>query len=267
MLGHWRPLFMGFKRGGKIVATTGGAFLGVAPIVGGIGAGVWIVVFLLFRYASLASIVAGLSLPALAVRNRRAVAGDRLRRRAAAGDRAPAQGEHPPPRGRNGEPGDPEPAPVYGLERGHRQAPPPEPVPVVLGHLAGGPTRRLRCRWCGSGSRRRAPARTRRPGAPARGRRRRRRTCCGRRSGRSRARDRRGRCPCRGRVAPRVRVPVISPATPAARCAAPVALPPRRARRAARRPCRSRSARTSWVWIVSRLTCRDQTKSSPSSSG
>jgi glycerol-3-phosphate acyltransferase PlsY len=66
MLGHWRPLFMGFKRGGKIVATTGGAFLGVAPIVGGIGAGVWIVTFLLFRYASLASIVAGLSLPALA---------------------------------------------------------------------------------------------------------------------------------------------------------------------------------------------------------
>jgi glycerol-3-phosphate acyltransferase PlsY len=66
MLGHWRPLFMGFKRGGKIVATTGGAFLGVAPVVGGIGAGVWIVVFLLTRYASVASIAAGLSLPALA---------------------------------------------------------------------------------------------------------------------------------------------------------------------------------------------------------
>ena len=47
MLGHWRPLFMGFKRGGKIVATTGGAFLGVAPVVGGIGAGIWILVFLL----------------------------------------------------------------------------------------------------------------------------------------------------------------------------------------------------------------------------
>jgi glycerol-3-phosphate acyltransferase PlsY len=66
MLGHWRPLFMGWKRGGKIVATTGGAFLGVAPVVGAIGAGVWILTFLLFRYASLASIVAGLSLPALA---------------------------------------------------------------------------------------------------------------------------------------------------------------------------------------------------------
>jgi glycerol-3-phosphate acyltransferase PlsY len=66
MLGHWRPLFMRFRRGGKIVATTGGAFLGVAPIVGGIGAGIWILTFVVFRYASLASIVAGLSLPALA---------------------------------------------------------------------------------------------------------------------------------------------------------------------------------------------------------
>jgi acyl phosphate:glycerol-3-phosphate acyltransferase len=66
MLGHWRPLFLAFKRGGKIVATTGGAFLGVAPIVGGIGAGVWILTFLASRYASLASIVAGLALPGLA---------------------------------------------------------------------------------------------------------------------------------------------------------------------------------------------------------
>jgi glycerol-3-phosphate acyltransferase PlsY len=63
MLGHWRPLFLKWQRGGKIVATTGGAFLGVAPLVGGIGAAVWIVVFLLFRYASLASILAALSLP------------------------------------------------------------------------------------------------------------------------------------------------------------------------------------------------------------
>ena len=39
MLGHWRPLFLAFRRGGKMVATTGGAFLGVAPVVGGIGAG------------------------------------------------------------------------------------------------------------------------------------------------------------------------------------------------------------------------------------
>jgi glycerol-3-phosphate acyltransferase PlsY len=67
MLGHWRPLFLRWRRGGKVVATCGGAFLGVAPVVGGIGLAVWVVVFLLFRYASLASIVAALSLPVAAV--------------------------------------------------------------------------------------------------------------------------------------------------------------------------------------------------------
>ena len=67
MLGHWRPMFLRWQRGGKVVATCGGAFLGVAPVVGGIGAGVWIAVFLLFRYASLASIAAALSLPLAAV--------------------------------------------------------------------------------------------------------------------------------------------------------------------------------------------------------
>src|SRR5438093_8928428 len=67
MLGHWRPLFLRWQRGGKVVATCGGAFLGVAPVVGAVGAAVWIAVFLLFRYASLASIVAALSLPIAAV--------------------------------------------------------------------------------------------------------------------------------------------------------------------------------------------------------
>src|SRR5262245_54564584 len=33
MLGHWRPLFLGFARGGKMVATCGGVFFGVAPLV------------------------------------------------------------------------------------------------------------------------------------------------------------------------------------------------------------------------------------------
>jgi acyl phosphate:glycerol-3-phosphate acyltransferase len=67
MLGHWRPLFLRWQRGGKMVATCGGAFLGVAPIVGGIGAGVWILTFLVLRYASVASIFAALSLPVVAV--------------------------------------------------------------------------------------------------------------------------------------------------------------------------------------------------------
>jgi len=63
MLGHSRPLFLRFAKGGKMVATTGGAFLGVAPIVGACGAGVWLVVFGLTRYASVASITSALSLP------------------------------------------------------------------------------------------------------------------------------------------------------------------------------------------------------------
>jgi glycerol-3-phosphate acyltransferase PlsY len=67
MLGHSRPLFLRWQRGGKMVATCGGAFLGVAPVVGGIGAAVWIAVFLLFRYASLASMLAASSLPVIAV--------------------------------------------------------------------------------------------------------------------------------------------------------------------------------------------------------
>jgi glycerol-3-phosphate acyltransferase PlsY len=67
MLGHWRPLFLRFEKGGKTVATAGGAFLGVAPVVGGIGAAIWIATFLLFRYASLASILATASLPVVAV--------------------------------------------------------------------------------------------------------------------------------------------------------------------------------------------------------
>ena len=67
MLGHWRPMFLRWRRGGKVVATSGGAFLGVAPVIGAVGAVVWIAVFLIFRYASLASIVAALVVPVAAV--------------------------------------------------------------------------------------------------------------------------------------------------------------------------------------------------------
>jgi glycerol-3-phosphate acyltransferase PlsY len=62
MVGHWRPLFLGFRKGGKMVATAGGAFLGVAPLVGAAGAGVWLLVFGVTRYASVASITAAASL-------------------------------------------------------------------------------------------------------------------------------------------------------------------------------------------------------------
>jgi glycerol-3-phosphate acyltransferase PlsY len=66
MLGHWRPLFMGFAKGGKMVATAGGTLLGVAPLVGLAAAGVWILCFVLLRYASAASMLAAVSIPLLA---------------------------------------------------------------------------------------------------------------------------------------------------------------------------------------------------------
>jgi glycerol-3-phosphate acyltransferase PlsY len=66
MVGHARPIFLKFAKGGKMVATAAGAFLGVAPLLGLAGAGVWLVVFGVSRYASLASIVAAASLAPLA---------------------------------------------------------------------------------------------------------------------------------------------------------------------------------------------------------
>jgi acyl phosphate:glycerol-3-phosphate acyltransferase len=66
MLGHWRPLFLRFARGGKMVATCGGVFFGVAPLVAGSAGVVWVVTFLAFRYASIASILAGIALPVFA---------------------------------------------------------------------------------------------------------------------------------------------------------------------------------------------------------
>jgi glycerol-3-phosphate acyltransferase PlsY len=67
MVGHWRPLFLGFARGGKIVATTGGVALAIAPLPALAAAGVWLVLFFPFRYASLSSIAAAISLPLWAV--------------------------------------------------------------------------------------------------------------------------------------------------------------------------------------------------------
>jgi glycerol-3-phosphate acyltransferase PlsY len=66
MLGHWRPLFLRFAKGGKMVATCGGVFFGVAVWVALTAMVAWIVTFVLFRYASVASIVAGISLPVMA---------------------------------------------------------------------------------------------------------------------------------------------------------------------------------------------------------
>jgi glycerol-3-phosphate acyltransferase PlsY len=63
MLGHWRPLFLGFRKGGKMVACGGGVVIAVAPWVALIGAVIWLTVFFVTRYASVASMVTGLPLP------------------------------------------------------------------------------------------------------------------------------------------------------------------------------------------------------------
>jgi glycerol-3-phosphate acyltransferase PlsY len=67
MLGHARPIWLRFTRGGKMVATGGGVALALAPLAAGVCLLVWIVMFVLFRYASLASLVTAAALPLLCV--------------------------------------------------------------------------------------------------------------------------------------------------------------------------------------------------------
>jgi acyl phosphate:glycerol-3-phosphate acyltransferase len=67
MIGHARPIFLRFRKGGKMVATAGGATFALAPLTAVICIAVWIVVFLVTRYASLASILTALALAVLVV--------------------------------------------------------------------------------------------------------------------------------------------------------------------------------------------------------
>jgi acyl phosphate:glycerol-3-phosphate acyltransferase len=63
IVGHNYPIWLGFK-GGKGIATSGGAVLGLFPPLIFISAGaVWIAVFFISRYTSLASMSAAVALP------------------------------------------------------------------------------------------------------------------------------------------------------------------------------------------------------------
>ncbi|MDN5293305.1 MAG: acyl phosphate:glycerol-3-phosphate acyltransferase [Eubacteriales bacterium] len=60
--GHSWPVYLGFK-GGKIIATGFGVLLALAWQVALLALALWLIVFLLSRYVSLASIVAAVSVP------------------------------------------------------------------------------------------------------------------------------------------------------------------------------------------------------------
>ena len=62
ILGHLYPPWLKFK-GGKGVATSAGALLALTPVATLIGVAIWIIVFWLTRYVSLASITAAVALP------------------------------------------------------------------------------------------------------------------------------------------------------------------------------------------------------------
>lgn len=65
VVGHLLPVFLGF-RGGKGVATTLGVVLVAMPAVGGLLALIWVTVAAVWRYSSLAALVAAAALPVLA---------------------------------------------------------------------------------------------------------------------------------------------------------------------------------------------------------
>jgi len=65
MCGHARPVWLGFTKGGKMVATGGGVTLALAPLAAGICLLLWLAIFVLFRYASLASLATAVAMPLL----------------------------------------------------------------------------------------------------------------------------------------------------------------------------------------------------------
>jgi glycerol-3-phosphate acyltransferase PlsY len=62
VLGHSFPVWLGFK-GGKGVAASAGALFGLMPFVALIAVAVWLIIFCLTRYVSVASMTAALAVP------------------------------------------------------------------------------------------------------------------------------------------------------------------------------------------------------------
>jgi glycerol-3-phosphate acyltransferase PlsY len=62
VLGHSFPVWLRFK-GGKGVATSAGALVGLMPFVALIAVAVWLIIFQLTRYVSVASMTAALAVP------------------------------------------------------------------------------------------------------------------------------------------------------------------------------------------------------------
>lgn len=61
-LGHLYPVFFGF-RGGKGVATALGVWLALVPVAGALMLATWLLVALVFRYSSLAALIAAFTAP------------------------------------------------------------------------------------------------------------------------------------------------------------------------------------------------------------
>lgn len=65
IIGHVRPVFLGFGKGGKGVATACGVFLALAPLQTALSLLIFLVVVMASGYVSLASLTAAFSLPVL----------------------------------------------------------------------------------------------------------------------------------------------------------------------------------------------------------
>ncbi len=106
IVGHWRPLFLGLTRGGKVVATTGGVVIALAPLAG------------LCCGGRLAPRLSRLPLRVTGVNRRRSLSaavraavrcvlgGSRFHDRCRSRDRRPPSSESPAPRSRGGTEGD-----------------------------------------------------------------------------------------------------------------------------------------------------------------